>query len=72
MTTIKLSESIANFKAITFLNHELSMLGISPKCKAHDIILEQAIGAHDCLSKTELRTYIKDYADSLPNELFYE
>jgi hypothetical protein len=72
MTAIKLSESVVNFKILTFLKREISMFGISPKCKAHDIILEQAYGAHDCLSKSELRKYIRDYADSLPNELFYE
>lgn len=56
-------------RAETFIKKELKDLGVSQESPAYGVILENAMGAYDVMTRKELKKYIEDYLDSLPLDM---
>lgn len=54
-----------------FIKNELRDLDIPSTSRAYQLIFENAKEGAEIMSTTELKHYIEEYADSLPNSLFY-
>lgn len=54
-----------------FIRAELFNYDIKEGSEAYHLILQNAVEAASIFNKDELRTYIKDYIDLLPDSYFY-
>jgi len=56
--------------AIKLIEKELTDLGVSQNCSAYQLVMEQAKAAAEVMTRIELKKYIEEYVESLPNATF--
>lgn len=64
-------EKIRVQKAIALIQRELKDLDVPQFSMAYKVIFQNALEASDIMTSKELKQYISDYLDTLPNSYLY-
>lgn len=58
-------------KVEKYIKAELTDLDVPTNSRAWQLVFDNALAASEVLTRKELKTYIAEYTETLPNTLFY-